>query len=146
MAHHQGMTLLAIANAPFDNRLQQYFHAEPHVMATELLLHERMPATVMEEKEEPLPVRKSGTDGPFSDSQRQTENHLLPRFCAVHERAPPLICTNPGQTDISQISSTENREISVCPGFARNRSSGGRNPAAGDYFIFSSFSTLPSRT
>ena len=44
MAHHQGMSLLAIANLLFDNQMQQYFHSEPHVLATELLLHERVPA------------------------------------------------------------------------------------------------------
>jgi cyclic beta-1,2-glucan synthetase len=43
MAHHQGMSLLAIANLMFGNPLQKYFHAEPHVLATELLLHERVP-------------------------------------------------------------------------------------------------------
>jgi cyclic beta-1,2-glucan synthetase len=43
MAHHQGMSLLATANLLFGNPLQKYFHAEPHVLATELLLHERVP-------------------------------------------------------------------------------------------------------
>jgi cyclic beta-1,2-glucan synthetase len=43
MAHHQGMSLLAIANLLFCNPFQKYFHAEPHVLATELLLHERVP-------------------------------------------------------------------------------------------------------
>jgi cyclic beta-1,2-glucan synthetase len=43
MAHHQGMSLLAIVNLLFDNPLRQYFHAEPQVLATELLLHERVP-------------------------------------------------------------------------------------------------------
>jgi hypothetical protein len=51
MAHHQGMSLLAIVNLLFDNPLQQYFHAEPQVMATELLLHERMSAAAMSEGE-----------------------------------------------------------------------------------------------
>jgi len=41
MAHHQGMSLLAMAN--FLNRgiVQQWFHAERRVQATELLLHEK---------------------------------------------------------------------------------------------------------
>jgi cyclic beta-1,2-glucan glucanotransferase len=46
MAHHQGMALLAICNLLFDNPMQRYFHAEPHVLATELLLHERVPSAV----------------------------------------------------------------------------------------------------
>lgn len=55
MAHHLGMSLLAACNVLFDNQIQRYFHAEPHVMATELLLHERVPSTVAVEVEEPIP-------------------------------------------------------------------------------------------
>jgi len=44
MAHHQGMSLLAVCNLLLDNPLQHCFHAEPQVMATELLLHERVPS------------------------------------------------------------------------------------------------------
>ncbi len=46
MAHHQGMTLVAIANALFDGAMRSRFHAEPRVQATELLLQERMPRDV----------------------------------------------------------------------------------------------------
>lgn len=51
MAHHQGMSLMAIANLLFDNPLRQYFHAEPQVLATELLLHERVPAGALSDVE-----------------------------------------------------------------------------------------------
>jgi cyclic beta-1,2-glucan synthetase len=43
MAHHQGMTLLSITNALCDCSMQRRFHAEPGVMATERLLHEKQP-------------------------------------------------------------------------------------------------------
>ena len=46
MAHHQGMSIIAIANALFDGRMRARFHAEPLVQATELLLQERMPRDV----------------------------------------------------------------------------------------------------
>ncbi len=46
MAHHQGMTIVAIANALFDNVMHERFHAEPMVQATELLLQERVPREV----------------------------------------------------------------------------------------------------
>ena len=49
MAHHQGMSLLAIDNLLFNDRFQKYFHAEPSVQATELLLHERVPAAIAAE-------------------------------------------------------------------------------------------------
>jgi hypothetical protein len=41
MAHHQGMSLLAILNLLHDNIVQTWFHANPQIQATELLLHER---------------------------------------------------------------------------------------------------------
>jgi hypothetical protein len=41
MAHHQGMSLLAILNLLHENIVQVWFHANPEVQATELLLHER---------------------------------------------------------------------------------------------------------
>ena len=41
MAHHQGMSLLAILNVLHDNICQDWFHANPHLQATELLLHEK---------------------------------------------------------------------------------------------------------
>jgi cyclic beta-1,2-glucan synthetase len=41
MAHHQGMTLLAIANFLDDNVAQRWFHSHPRVQATELLLQEK---------------------------------------------------------------------------------------------------------
>jgi hypothetical protein len=41
MAHHQGMSLLAITNLLHENIFQQWFHANPIVRAAELLLHEK---------------------------------------------------------------------------------------------------------
>ncbi len=40
MAHHLGMSLLAIANSLQSNVVQQWFHAHPMIQATELLLQE----------------------------------------------------------------------------------------------------------
>lgn len=47
MVHHQGMGLLAIANALHGSRMQDRFHADPMVQATELLLQERLPAAAL---------------------------------------------------------------------------------------------------
>ncbi|MBK8174873.1 MAG: glycosyl transferase [Rhodospirillales bacterium] len=46
MAHHQGMTIVAIADALLDGVMRTRFHAEPIVQATELLLQERTPRDV----------------------------------------------------------------------------------------------------
>ena len=40
MAHHLGMSLLAIANSLRNNVIQQWFHAHPMIQATDLLLQE----------------------------------------------------------------------------------------------------------
>ena len=43
MAHHQGMTIVALANALLDGVMRARFHSEAEIEATELLLHERAP-------------------------------------------------------------------------------------------------------
>ena len=46
MAHHQGMTIVAIANLLLDGKMRGRFHADPCIQATELLLQERAPRDV----------------------------------------------------------------------------------------------------
>ncbi|MEO7158309.1 MAG: glucoamylase family protein [Vicinamibacterales bacterium] len=46
MAHHQGMTVIALANALHDGAMRARFHADRIVQATELLLQERTPRDV----------------------------------------------------------------------------------------------------
>jgi cyclic beta-1,2-glucan synthetase len=46
MAHHQGMTIVALANALLDDRMVARFHMDSRVKATELLLQERRPREV----------------------------------------------------------------------------------------------------
>jgi cyclic beta-1,2-glucan synthetase len=43
LAHHQGMSLMAVANVLCYSSIQRRFHAEPMVAATERLLHEKAP-------------------------------------------------------------------------------------------------------
>ncbi len=52
MAHHQGMSLLAITNLLADKPFQRWFHSDPRVRATELLLHEK-PIQVIPQKQLP---------------------------------------------------------------------------------------------
>ncbi len=47
MAHHQGMTIAAIANTLHDGEMRARFHREPMIQACELLLQERMPRDVV---------------------------------------------------------------------------------------------------
>ena len=46
MAHHQGMSLVALDNALNGSPMQNRFHADPRVQAAELLLQERIPHLV----------------------------------------------------------------------------------------------------
>src|SRR5258708_17963682 len=46
MAHHQGITLVALTTGLLGGGMGERFHAEPRVQATELLLQERMPRDV----------------------------------------------------------------------------------------------------
>ena len=57
MAHHQGMSIVAVANAVFEGRMRDRFHSDPVIEAAELLLQEKAPrdtpiATVRTEAEE----------------------------------------------------------------------------------------------
>ena len=68
MAHHQGMSLLALCNALLDDPIRKLFHSAPSVAATELLLHERVP--VMAEAagaEEPLLQELGNLSGAAED-------------------------------------------------------------------------------
>src|SRR5271157_3363878 len=47
MAHHQGMSLVSLANALNNGAMRARFHAEPMVQASELLLQERTPRNVL---------------------------------------------------------------------------------------------------
>jgi hypothetical protein len=55
MAHHQGMSLIAIDNALFDNAMQRRFHAEPLIATVERLLEERVPGVIPESAKGALP-------------------------------------------------------------------------------------------
>jgi cyclic beta-1,2-glucan synthetase len=56
MAHHQGMSLLSMANLLCDNVVQRWFHADRRVQATELLLQEK---PVVHVRPSELPSRKA---------------------------------------------------------------------------------------
>ncbi len=61
MAHHQGMTVVAIADAVLDGVMRSRFHAEPIIEATELLLQERAPRNVAMARPLPMDPKPSAT-------------------------------------------------------------------------------------
>ncbi len=54
MAHHAGMTIVALTNALLGDRMIERFHADPRVQATELLLQERVPREMSTIEPRPL--------------------------------------------------------------------------------------------
>jgi cyclic beta-1,2-glucan synthetase len=60
LAHHQGMSLMAVANVLCNSSSQRRFHAEPMVAATERLLHEKAPRT--SQVDAPIVADEDGSD------------------------------------------------------------------------------------
>ena len=59
MAHHQGMSMVALSNFLNQNSNQKWFNREPRVMAAELLLHERVALTVALKNDSPRSPEKA---------------------------------------------------------------------------------------
>src|SRR5260370_22967933 len=77
MAHHQGMTVVALANVLFDGKPRDRFHAEPMVQATELLLQERTPrdVSVMHPRAEEVTTAARIGDARVSEVRRLNTPH-----------------------------------------------------------------------
>ncbi|MCC7157393.1 MAG: cyclic beta 1-2 glucan synthetase, partial [Bryobacterales bacterium] len=79
MAHHQGMSLLALDNVLHHGIMQQRFHGDVRVRAVEPLLFEGVPvagAPREEPESAPAPVKVETTE---SDERTWTEETLVPR-------------------------------------------------------------------
>ena len=81
MAHHQGMTIVAIADALLDGAMRARFHAEPMIKATELLLQERMPRDV-------AATRLWAADVKSAAGARDVEPSGGRRFASAHQATP----------------------------------------------------------
>ncbi|HEY0519105.1 MAG TPA: glucoamylase family protein, partial [Ilumatobacteraceae bacterium] len=80
MAHHQGMTLVALGNVVHDRVMVERFHADPIVEATELLLQERMPRSVL--------VARPRADEVKGADVRDLVPPMLRRFNSPHDAIP----------------------------------------------------------
>ena len=83
MAHHQGMSLVALANTLLDEPMPRRFHAEPMVRAVDLLLQERIPpdAPIVEPPDAEAP-------DPTPAGSRREAPPLLSRRSADHAATP----------------------------------------------------------
>jgi cyclic beta-1,2-glucan synthetase len=80
-AHHQGMSLVALASVLNDGAMRSRFHAEPMVQATELLLQERTPRGV-------LVTRPRAEEVSAAAQVRELIPPVLRRFTTPHSHIP----------------------------------------------------------
>ena len=81
MAHHQGMTLVALADALNDGAMRARFHAEPIIKATELLLQERTPRDV-------AVARPRAEEVKAEANVRESAPPTIRRFHSPHDLIP----------------------------------------------------------
>lgn len=81
MAHHQGMTLVSLANVVHDGLMPTRFHSHPLMQAAELLLQERTPRAVSVARPRSEEVRESAL-------VRDIVPATLRRFDSPHDLTP----------------------------------------------------------
>ncbi|MGC8470550.1 MAG: glucoamylase family protein, partial [Acetobacteraceae bacterium] len=93
MAHHQGMTIVAIADALLDGAMRTRFHAEPMVQAAELLLQERTPRDVSV-------VRSLTAEAKPAASVLEIEPPGARRYATAHTATPATLLLSNGQYSV----------------------------------------------
>ena len=76
-AHHEGMTVVALANVLMGNRMVERFHAEPRVQATEMLLQERVPRDLAPVEPRPLDEMRVAAPAVSAPVRRFRSPHTL---------------------------------------------------------------------
>ncbi len=77
MAHHAGMTLVALTNVLLSDRMIERFHAEPRIQATEILLQERVPRTMPMAEPRPLDETRVAAPAVSMPVRRYRSPHTL---------------------------------------------------------------------
>jgi cyclic beta-1,2-glucan synthetase len=90
MAHHQGMTIVALANVLRDGVMRARFHDEPLIQATELLLQERAPRDVAVAR-----PRAEEVHAPAHD--RDVVEPLFRQFTTPHDPTPRTLLLSNGR-------------------------------------------------
>ena len=125
MAHHQGMTLVSLANVLLGDPMVKRFHADPRVQATELLLQERVPRTAA--ITQPRPVEETRATGP-------APAQALRRFRSPHTLWPHAQFLSNGS--YTTVVTNSGGGASFCRGrvVTRHREDATRDP--GSQFIY----------
>ncbi len=98
MVHHQGMSLMALDNLLHHNLMQDRFHAEPAVKATQRLLQEQVPANATRQHfpEEALEARPSLTSPELITREFNTPNTAAPHTHLISNGAYNISVSNSG--------------------------------------------------
>ena len=118
MAHHHGMSLVALNNCLNANVMQSRFHADPRVQAAELLLQERSPHLV--------PLDRPPDEHKVEEAPGRIVQSLVRRYVTPHTVTPrahllsngsmSVMMTNSGRgyTRWRDVAVTRWREDSTC--------------------------------
>jgi cyclic beta-1,2-glucan synthetase len=90
MAHHQGMTIVALVNVLRDGVMRSRFHAEPIIQATELLLQERALQDVAVARPRAEEVQAPAQFRDFVEP-------MFRRFTSPHDPTPPTVLLSNGR-------------------------------------------------
>jgi cellobiose phosphorylase len=101
MAHHQGMSLIAVNNYLNNNIMQTRFHSVPMIKATELLLQERMPRReiyIKEYEDIDMPDLDEGRQHQEIQAKRtfRTPNTAIPETALLSNGNYTVMLTNSG--------------------------------------------------
>jgi cyclic beta-1,2-glucan synthetase len=99
MAHHQGMSVVALANALLGGAMYSRFHAVPMVQATELLLQERTPRDVLVARpraEEVSAAARVREPVPPAARRFETPHDLTPRTALLSNGRYAVMLTSAG--------------------------------------------------
>ncbi|HET9317996.1 MAG TPA: glucoamylase family protein, partial [Vicinamibacteria bacterium] len=97
LAHHQGMTLLSLANLLHEDVMVKRFHADPRVQATELLLQERVPRDAPVTEPRPAEATRALAAPPALSTRRFRSPHsLFPHAHFLSNGAYTVVVTNGG--------------------------------------------------
>ncbi len=98
MAHHQGMSLVAISNMLHDNIMVKRFHREPIIQSTSLLLQERTPRNVVLAKTRQEAVRVEHVYNSSAQTFRYytTPYHNVPRTHLLSNGSYSVMITSGG--------------------------------------------------
>ena len=115
MAHHQGMTVVAIANALLEGKMRERFHAEPQVQATELLLQERTPrdVSVAHPRAEEVQTAARISDAQLPELRRQHGPHTATpqvHLLSNGRYAVMLTAAGSGYSGVGELALTRWRE------------------------------------